>query len=133
MKQKNERFPIMECVYVIDKQGRKVSYQRIYKNLWGIMQRIDRAVQEHYGKDKETYMNCTILSKKVGLPVNSTLRIALLMMANCRQIISDGKVVRSKPYIVIKQKPKHDVIKYMGMKTAINIFPFDSPLRLKTI
>lgn len=128
------KFPTMEIVYAVDKRGKKLSYQRLYRNDWDVIRTIHKTLLDYYKDNEmpEKLLNVDTIKKATGLSY-PTLKLHLVMMANVKQVLRDGEVIRDSPYVCLKQKPKHNVILKFGMRTALLVVPYKSSLRFKEV
>lgn len=120
-------------VYQTTKEGKPISYSRLYKINFEHLKNIKALVDKYYGYggigyDGDNKLYFGQIMKLLHID-QSTLKQLLLMMASCKKLIyKDGdrwKTLYDKPLILLQQKAKHIDKKYYGRKTPIYVLPFE--------
>lgn len=128
-----EREPLYTVIYAETKEGRPISYQRIYNKSYAQIKRIQDAITSFYGwrgegRDGKRKLNLSRLSELTGINA-STLRPLLIQMASAKKIIrkKGNKWIPeySKPLCILQQKAKHIEQSLWGKRCPLYVLPFD--------
>lgn len=123
-----ERELLHTVVYQLSKDGRPISYQRLYKNTWAYVEIIMRCIDDFYSEHDDKKLCVLGLSELSGISRDTVRRLIIIMAAAKKVIIKKGdrwKVLHDKPLLVLQQKPKHVDKKLWGKRTPIYVLPFD--------
>ena len=125
-----ERKSLYLVVYLKDKEGNPVSYQRIYQESYDKLMEIVGFVEEWYSGNNPAEKPRVKLNfsafKDAGIRGNLTKRLTLLASwVELRERTPNGVwvVKYDKPLLLLQQKTKSTLKNRWGKKTPVNVFP----------